>query len=52
LEGDIKIDLKTCDKRMKDWINLAQDRNRWRAIMNTAMNIWVTKMLGNSWLDE
>jgi hypothetical protein len=28
LEGDIKIDLKTCDKRMKDWINLAQDRNR------------------------
>jgi hypothetical protein len=24
-----------------DWIDLAQDRNRWRALVNTVMNIWV-----------
>jgi hypothetical protein len=25
-----------------DWIHLAQDRNWWRAVMNTVMKIWVT----------
>jgi hypothetical protein len=24
-----------------DWIELAQDRNRWRALVNRAMNLWV-----------
>ena len=24
-----------------DWINLAQDRNRWRALLNAVMNIRV-----------
>jgi hypothetical protein len=24
-----------------DWINLAQDRDQWRALMNTAMNLRV-----------
>jgi hypothetical protein len=24
-----------------DWIHLAQDRDRWRAIVNTVKNIWV-----------
>jgi hypothetical protein len=24
-----------------DWIDLAQDRNQWRALMNTAMNLRV-----------
>jgi hypothetical protein len=24
-----------------DWIYLAQDRNRWRALLNTAMNLRV-----------
>jgi hypothetical protein len=23
------------------WIDLAQDRNRWRALVNVAMNLWV-----------
>jgi hypothetical protein len=23
-----------------DWINLAPDRNNWRVIMDTVMNIW------------
>jgi hypothetical protein len=24
-----------------DWIHLAQDRDRWRAIVNAGMNLWV-----------
>jgi hypothetical protein len=24
-----------------DWIKLAQDRDRWRALLNAVMNIWV-----------
>jgi hypothetical protein len=24
-----------------DWIGLAQDRNRWRALVNSVMNLWV-----------
>jgi hypothetical protein len=25
----------------KDWIDLAQDRARWQALVNTVMNLWV-----------
>jgi hypothetical protein len=24
-----------------DWIDLAQDRDRWRSLLNTVMNLWV-----------
>jgi hypothetical protein len=24
-----------------DWIGLAQDRNRWRALVNSVLNLWV-----------
>jgi hypothetical protein len=24
-----------------DWIGPAQDRNRWRAVMNSVLNLWV-----------
>jgi len=24
-----------------DWIEMAQDRNRWRAIVTAVMNLWV-----------
>jgi hypothetical protein len=34
-----------------DWIGLAQDRYRWRALVNSVMNLRVHKMLGTTeWL--
>jgi hypothetical protein len=24
-----------------DWIDMAQDRNQWRALVNTVLNLWV-----------
>jgi hypothetical protein len=38
---NIKMDL--LEKRLSgvDWIGLAQDRYRWRALVNSVMNLWV-----------
>ena len=30
-----------------DWINVAQDRDRWRALVSTVMNLRVSKNAGN-----
>jgi hypothetical protein len=30
-----------------DWIDLAQDRDLWKALMNIVMNLQFHKMLGN-----
>jgi hypothetical protein len=40
-EDNIKIDLREIGLGEVDWINLAQDRNRWRAVVNTVMNLQV-----------
>jgi hypothetical protein len=31
-----------------DWMDLAQDRDLWMALVNTVMNLRVYKMLGSS----
>jgi hypothetical protein len=40
-EDNIKMDLREIVFWDVDWINLAQDRDRWRAFVNTVMNLWV-----------
>jgi len=30
-----------------DWIVLAQDKDRWRAVVNSVMNLWVPYNAGN-----
>jgi hypothetical protein len=38
---NIKMDLKEMRWDGIDWIDLAQDRDRWRALVNTVMNLRV-----------
>jgi hypothetical protein len=37
----IKMDLRDIEWGGKDWIVLAQDLDKWRALMNTVMNLRV-----------
>jgi hypothetical protein len=38
---NIKLDLRDIGWCVMDWIDLAQDRGQWRALVNTVMNLWV-----------
>jgi hypothetical protein len=38
---NIKMDLREVECDSIDWIDLAQDRDRWRALVNTVMNLRV-----------
>jgi hypothetical protein len=40
-DDNIKMDLQEVEWRGVDWIALAEDRDRWRALVNTVMNIRV-----------
>jgi hypothetical protein len=46
--NNIKIDFREIKWDGMDWIDLAQDRDQWRALVNTVMNLRVLKMLGIS----
>jgi hypothetical protein len=43
---NIKMDLVEGGWSDVDWIGLAQDRHRWRALVNTIMNLWVPEIAG------
>jgi len=38
---NIKMDLQGVGCGCMDWIELAQDRDRWQALVNLVMNLWV-----------
>jgi hypothetical protein len=38
---NIKMDFREIGRAHVDWIDLAQDRNRWRALVNAVMNLRV-----------
>jgi hypothetical protein len=38
---NIKMDLRDIGWDGKDWIDLAQDTDQWRALVNTVMNLRV-----------
>jgi exonuclease III len=42
-EDNIKVDLQQVGCGGMDWIGLAEDTDRWRAILNAVMNLRVQK---------
>jgi hypothetical protein len=40
-EDNIKMDLREIGSGGMDWIDAVQDRDRWRALVNTIMNLRV-----------
>ena len=47
-EDNIKMVLQEVGGDCGDWMELAQDRDRWRALVSTVMNLRVPKMRGIS----
>ena len=41
LEENIKMDLQEVEGGCGDWMELAQDRDRWRALVSTVRNLRV-----------
>jgi hypothetical protein len=40
-EDGIRVDCREIGLGSVDWIQLAQDMDRWQTVVNTVMNLWV-----------
>ena len=40
-EGNIRMDLEEIGINAGNWVDSAQDRDYWRALLNAALNLWV-----------
>ena len=40
-EDNIGMDLKETGMNRRNWVDLAQERDYWRALVNAALNLWV-----------
>ena len=40
-EDNIRMDFKEMCINTRNWVDLAQDRDYWRALLNVALNLWV-----------
>jgi len=49
-EGNIKMDLQEVGGGLGDWMELAQDSDRWWALVGTVRDFRVPQMRGISWL--
>ena len=40
-KDNIRLDLKEIGISMRNWVDSAQDRDYWRALVNVTLNLWV-----------
>jgi hypothetical protein len=40
-EDNIRMDLTEIGNSTRNWVDLAQDRDYWRVLVNAALNLWV-----------
>jgi hypothetical protein len=48
-EDNIRMDLREIGWECVDWIHLAQDKDLWRTLVNTVMNLRVPYKAGSFW---
>jgi hypothetical protein len=41
-EDNTKMELQETESEGTEWTDLAQDRDKWRAVVNTVKDLWVT----------
>ena len=40
-KNNIRIDFKEIGINTRDWVDSAQDRDNWRALLNVVLDLWI-----------